>query len=137
LDQATASARLRFARSCYDHLAGRLGVAVTEALAQRRIVVPASGRRYLVTDERALRQLFGVDARVLRNGKRSFARQCLDWSERRPHVAGALGAAILHALLEREYVARLPSTRALALSAAGERWFTLRLGLGPFEPVRR
>src|SRR5690606_16107598 len=81
---------LRFARTCYDHLAGVLGVAVTGALVERGIV--SRGMTELSTTGTDWLRGFGIDADALRTKRRAFVRPCLDWSERRDHVAGAVGA---------------------------------------------
>src|SRR6266852_6171261 len=91
---------LRLARTCYDHLAGRLGVSVTDAMVRRQLLKP-SGRDFLLTASgaRFLGRL-GVDVETARKERRAFARQCLDWSERRAHLAGALGAAVARRCLD-------------------------------------
>jgi DNA-binding transcriptional ArsR family regulator len=115
---------LRLARSCYDHLAGQLGVALTAALL-RRGALRQRGAAYLLTPagERMLRRL-RVDVESARRSRRAFARPCLDWSERRPHLAGALGAAVLDGLLAEEWLRRSRSGRALEVTAPG--WRGLR-----------
>jgi DNA-binding transcriptional ArsR family regulator len=122
---------LRLARSCYDHLAGQVGVAVNAALLARGALRPR-GSAYLLTaeGEKALRRL-GVDIEASRRARRSFARPCLDWSERRHHLAGALGAALLARFLSIEWVRRNRSTRALLVTERGWR------GLGDAFDVRR
>ncbi|MDE2355547.1 MAG: helix-turn-helix transcriptional regulator [Alphaproteobacteria bacterium] len=110
---------LREARSCYDHLAGRVGVALAEALAVEGDVGGALSAR----GEAALRR-WGLDLDTLRapvQGRRPrvFCRPCLDWSERRPHLAGALGAAILTRALETGWLRRTPGARALNVTPAG------------------
>jgi DNA-binding transcriptional ArsR family regulator len=105
----------RAARSCYDHLAGALGVAVTDALCAAGALERSSlGLR----DPGPLRAL-GVDAEAANAGRRPLTRSCLDWSERRPHLAGALGAAVLDALLRSSWAERRPGGRALAVTPAG------------------
>jgi len=91
---------LRLARTCYDHLAGRLGVSVTDAMVRRQLLKP-SGRDFLLTASgaRFLGRL-GVDVEKARKERRAFARQCLDWDERRAHLAGALGAAVARRCLD-------------------------------------
>lgn len=108
---------LRAARTCYDHLAGALGVAVTDALCGRRLL----HRDDLSLTARGNRELreFGLDAENLRRGSRPLTRACLDWSERRHHLAGALGAALCDEILRRGWVERLPERRALRLTPAG------------------
>lgn len=118
---------LRFARTCYDHLAGALGIAVTDALVERGIVSRG------ITELRPigvewLRGL-GVDIDALRAKRRAFVRPCLDWSERRDHVAGAVGAAIADVALERRWVIRLDGSRGLRLTLRGREGFYRALGL--------
>ena len=112
---------LRLARTCYDHLAGQLGVRIAEALLAGGCLVP-SARDYVLTPagERLFRRL-AVDVAGARSARRSFARACLDWSERRHHLAGALGAALLDRLFELGWIERTPSSRAVRLSDPGRR----------------
>lgn len=120
---------LRLARSCYDHLAGRLGVAVTEALLQRG-ALRARGRVYELTaaGTRMLSRM-GVDVAAARALRRPLARPCLDWSERRHHVAGALGAALLLRFLDAGWLARRRRGRALEVTERGWRNFRAALGV--------
>jgi DNA-binding transcriptional ArsR family regulator len=119
---------LRLARICYDHLAGRLGVTVTDAMVRRRLLKPA-GRDFLLTapGERFLGRL-GVDVGTARRERRVFARQCLDWSERRPHLAGSLGAAVARRCLHLRWVHHVAEERTLALTPQG--WRGLRTWFG-------
>jgi DNA-binding transcriptional ArsR family regulator len=121
---------LRLARTCYDHLAGRLGVSVTDAMVRRRILRPA-GRDFLLTASGArLLGRLGVDVEKTRGERRAFARQCLDWSERRAHLAGALGAAVARRCLDLRWANFVGEERTLALTPQGRRglrkWFGLR-----------
>lgn len=129
LSGARAAERLRLARSCYDHFAGRLGVAVTDALIARDYL--AHGRDAFVLTESGESWLrsHAVDVDALHAQRRGFALRCQDWSERRPHLAGALGAAVLQHFLERHYVARRPRERALRITPAGERALRRELGV--------
>jgi len=109
---------LRFARTCYDHLAGQVGVAITDALvANGHIVLGEDGGEVTTAGARFLTG-FGADLRP--RGRRTFCRPCLDWSERRYHVAGLVGAAIWHRCLELGWLTRQRDTRALRLTAAGK-----------------
>jgi DNA-binding transcriptional ArsR family regulator len=110
---------LRIARTCYDHLAGRLGVAMTEVMVQRRHLLPY-GKDFCITlaGERFLRRL-GVDMENAKASRRSFARQCLDWSERRPHLAGSLGAAFASRCFELGWFRRTPRSRVLVITDKG------------------
>jgi DNA-binding transcriptional ArsR family regulator len=110
---------IRAARTCYDHLAGELGVALMQALERNRVIASADGG-YAVTrrGERALGS-FGLDVEGLRGQRRPLARACLDWSERRSHLAGALGAAVTARLFELGWVERVGSGRAVRVTKAG------------------
>jgi len=110
---------LRLGRTCYDHLAGRLGVAVTDALVQRGHLrgaadnfapTPAGVEAFAAVE---------IDVEGLRRARRSLSRSCLDWSERRPHLAGALGAALLARLESVRGLERLNGSRAVRLRASG------------------
>jgi DNA-binding transcriptional ArsR family regulator len=120
---------LRFARSCYDHLAGVLGVAVTEGLVARGLLLE-EGQAYRPTRKGAAWLLeMGIRCRELKEGRRPLARPCLDWSERRPHLAGALGAALLGRWLDVGFLARLHGSRAVRLTLKGRRGLESGLGL--------
>ena len=110
---------LREARMCYDHLAGRLGVAVCDMLLRRRhIILVDGGGEVTPTGERFLAGL-GVDLPEARGTKRQYCRACIDWTERRHHVSGAVGAALAEAFLARRLVARIPDSRALSVTPLG------------------
>jgi DNA-binding transcriptional ArsR family regulator len=126
LRQGTRAHAVRYARRCYDHLAGRLGVAVADALQEHGLLVAGNGSAgYTVTDHGAntLAEL-GVDAR-----SGDVARACLDWTEQRNHIAGALGRAVMTRLLELRWVSCDSKTRALRLTDAGRANLPLRLGV--------
>ncbi|OKP67883.1 transcriptional regulator [Paenibacillus sp. P3E] len=112
---------MREARTCYDHLAGKFGVQLTEALLLEGIIAEeANGFSITAAGELVLGRL-GIQLDEVRKCRRAFAPKCLDWSERRYHLAGALGAAILQLLLERHWVNRLPRTRAIVITAEGKK----------------
>ncbi|MGH8147123.1 MAG: ArsR/SmtB family transcription factor [Rhodanobacteraceae bacterium] len=124
---------LRAARTCYDHMAGALAVALHDRLFALRWLshAPAQGdAAYDVTRAggEALGKL-GVDIDVARAQRRRFACGCLDWSERRPHLAGALGAALLNVSLERKWIARDLDSRALTITRGGQRALRERFGI--------
>jgi DNA-binding transcriptional ArsR family regulator len=117
--RATPSdAAFRFARTCYDHLAGTLGVLLTDTLVERDILRGAAGFELTARGDVWLSDL-GIDVAALRAQRRSFVRPCLDWSERRHHVAGSVGAALATVMLERRWLARIAGTRALRLTMRG------------------
>ncbi len=120
---------LRDARLCYDHLAGRLGVALCDVLSRRDYVVLLDGAGELTPGGERFLSGLGVDLERARRAKRRYCRTCIDWTERRHHISGAVGAALAAAFLEREWVTRLPDSRALAITPAG-RSALAKLGVG-------
>ena len=108
-----------FARSCYDHLAGCVGVAVADALAARgHVVLSDEGGEVTAAGERFFRA-FGADLTVPAGSRRLFCQPCLDWSERRYHVKGRVGAAILCRCMELGWFRRMRDSRALKLTPEG------------------
>jgi DNA-binding transcriptional ArsR family regulator len=117
---------LRTARTCYDHLAGRLGVALADALTERgHVALGADGGEVTEQGARFL-DAFGAAPAP---GRRVFCRPCLDWSERRPHLAGRLGAALACRCFELGWIARQRDTRAVAITDAGQAVFLERFGI--------
>ena len=109
---------LRFARSCYDHLAGQLGVAIADSLvAMGHIILTDEGGEVTPSGERFLSG-FGVDLRP--HTRRIFCQPCLDWSERRYHLKGLVGARILDRLLQLGWLKRESGSRALRLTSSGK-----------------
>jgi DNA-binding transcriptional ArsR family regulator len=114
-------AGLRLARSCYDHLAGRLGVALAESLVRRGFVaetladVSQDGIRFLCD--------FGLDLTPDRTAARPLCRACLDWSERRPHIAGHLGAELFARLVELGWIERTRDGRVVTITESGREGF--------------
>jgi DNA-binding transcriptional ArsR family regulator len=132
---------MRTARLCYDHCAGLLGVGLADALRGRGhvdlnddggIVTPLGAKFFLD---------FGVEIEALRRQRRAFCRPCLDWSERRPHLAGAVGAALASRLLALGWIERVRDTRALRVTRAGHTGlrdiFGLALSGGDTDAARR
>lgn len=111
---------LRFARFCYDHLAGKLGVAVTRALCDHNHIDDSDAGYVVTAQGQAWFRALGIDVQALRANRRPLTRRCLDWSERRDHLAGALGAALAHRFLQLKWIARVPGSRAVRLSGRGE-----------------
>jgi DNA-binding transcriptional ArsR family regulator len=123
---------LRAARTCYDHIAGALGVSLHDRFTALGWLSRGSGAddAYDVTGEgaRALEAL-GIDVDATRALRRRFAFACLDWSERRPHIGGALGAAVLHVALKKQWVSQDLDSRGLTITSAGRRELQARFGL--------
>ena len=127
----TAKAReLRFARCCYDHLAGWLGVALTDALQRREFLIPAPDKAFEVTPAGAAWfGEVGVDVAALKPTRRGLARQCLDWTERNHHLAGPLGAAFLGAMCEAGWLRRSRASREIELTPKGQLELMRRLDI--------
>jgi DNA-binding transcriptional ArsR family regulator len=123
---------LRAARTCYDHMAGNLAVALHDRLVEMDwlSVGAEGGEEYGITGKgtQALHDL-GVDLKAAHEQRRRFAYACLDWSERRPHLAGALGAALLQLALQRKWIIKDLDSRALRVTPAGRRQMRRQFGL--------
>jgi DNA-binding transcriptional ArsR family regulator len=120
---------LKHARTCYDHLAGELGVAVADALIERGVLTRTDDAFAVSGDGAPWFASLGIDLDAVAGSRRSFARACLDWSERRPHLAGALGAAVAEVFFARKWIRRLPGGRAVAVTPDGRTWLARELGL--------
>jgi len=121
---------LRAARTCYDHIAGTLGVALHDRFKSLGWLACADDVAYDITSSGVKNfEALGIDLAAARALRRRFAYPCLDWSERRPHIAGALGAALLRLFLERKWVLQDLDSRALSVTKAGRREFHARFGL--------
>ncbi|MGY5386122.1 ArsR/SmtB family transcription factor [Bacillus spizizenii] len=111
---------LHFARTCYDHLAGYVGVQMTHSLVEQGILKKVD-LNFEVTSEGSLFfSKLGINEEHQRHKRRAFARCCLDWSERQHHIAGALGNALLVRMLEEEWIVRMPKTRAVRMTQSGK-----------------
>lgn len=114
--------RLRAARTCYDHIAGSLGVTLHDRFQKMRWLVPAGENACeLTTGGAKAFACLGIDVEATRSLRRRFAFHCVDWSERRPHLGGALGAELLKTMLQRKWVDQDLDSRALRVTSAGRR----------------
>jgi DNA-binding transcriptional ArsR family regulator len=116
---------MRELRACYDHLAGRIAVEIGDRLLNDG----STGLPGLTASGTALLEKLGLDLRAIGSGRRAFCRACIDWSERRPHIAGAVGAAILGQFKALGWVRTKPSSRTLILTATGERGLDQLFGI--------
>ncbi|MET3696502.1 ArsR family transcriptional regulator [Bacillus oleivorans] len=120
LKQSNQVQLLRAARTCYDHLAGKLGVELTKSMMnagyleieERVFVVTHEGEQFFIN--------FGIDLSKLKKERRSFSHACLDWSERRHHLAGALGHGLTTRFFDLGWIERIPSTRAVKVTEKGK-----------------
>jgi DNA-binding transcriptional ArsR family regulator len=127
---------LQFARCCYDHLAGRLGVAVTRGLQERGFLAASADKQFHVTS--AGSEWFGrmgLDVTKLKPGRRGLASQCLDWTERQHHLAGPLGVELMNLLCAHGWLQRSKSSRAVHVTQRG--WAGLKEQLGVDESAVR
>jgi hypothetical protein len=121
---------LSAARICYDHLAGRLSVDLTDSLiAHDYIVVGDEAAEITPAGTRFLRA-FGIDLAALRAKGRHFCRLCIDWTERRPHIAGAVGAALTKRCFALGWTERMKHSSAVMVTASGKHGFMETFGIG-------
>lgn len=130
LRESVQSKALHFARTCYDHIAGEVGVALTDRMLELAVLEKAEERDFVISSDgtRWFRD-FGIDLGGIQRQRRHLARQCLDWSERRHHMAGALGAALTSRLFELEWISRIPGSRAVRVTNKGFRGLEAEFGL--------
>lgn len=120
---------VRLARTCYDHLAGELAVRLAETISARGFMAAENGAQTVTGKGEAAFSTLGIDVARLRTSKRPLVRECLDWTERRPHIAGELGAALLDELLARDWFRRVRNSRALTVGPLGEQGFRAVFGI--------
>lgn len=123
------SENITYGRTCYDHLAGELGVKITDALVKHRIMKPIDNK-YIVTTF-GVKWFGNLDINIdeLKSKKRSFAHKCLDWTERRHHLAGSLGAALLEYMICNDWIRKKRNTRAVLITSLGTKELNDRLKL--------
>jgi DNA-binding transcriptional ArsR family regulator len=119
--QSAAVDAIRKARVCYDHLAGRLGVELTQAMIARRYLQRRDRDFHLTAAGEKFVAGLGIKLELVRQQRRAFARVCLDWSERRPHLAGALGAALAARCFDLGWLKRTRDDRSVNLTEAGRK----------------
>jgi DNA-binding transcriptional ArsR family regulator len=132
--QATA---LGAARICYDHLAGRLSVDLTDALAARECIVLDDDVAEITTAGTRVLAEFGIALRPPRSTRRTFCRLCLDWTERRPHIAGAVGVAITRRCFDLGWIERTKGSHAVIVTPSGRRGFQKTFGIDAADPGDR
>ena len=123
---------LEHARTCYAHLAGWLGVQIADALQANGLLLPASGRAFAVTERgREWFEDLGVGIDGTEDANAKVARQCIDWTERRPHVAGALGVCMYRRFVAMKWIVPARNTRAVRVTLDGKRelWKRLRIAV--------
>jgi hypothetical protein len=115
---------------CYDHLAGRLGVMLADALSEQQHIEFSDDGGVVTPSGEVFLTKFGIDLSGARKNKRLFCRPCLDWSERRPHLAGVVGGALCRHCFTAGWIKHIDGTRAVAITAKGQRQFREIFGIG-------
>ncbi|KAK6020262.1 transcriptional regulator, ArsR family [Ostertagia ostertagi] len=124
-----ASGGITYCRTCYDHLAGYVAVSIVDAL-ERKHYIRKNQSLYAVTPKGwEWFAQFGIDKDAFTNNRRPLARQCLDWSERRPHIAGQLGAALLESMLDKKWFRKVQFSREMIVTAKGKDELYKTLGI--------
>lgn len=121
--QASENEAIRLARTCYDHVAGHLGVQIMSFFMQKGILSEDQDGLHITQQGEIFFADFQINLKNTKQKRRSFSHKCLDWSERRHHLAGALGSALLDRLFELHWIEHLPTTRAIRITAEGKRGF--------------
>jgi len=124
------SRALSEARICYDHLAGRLSVDLTDALVAREYIVLEDEGAHVTTAGARFFTRFGLELPARRPARRRSCRLCFDWTERRPHIAGAVGAALTRRYFDLGWMERMPRSQAVAVTSSGRRGFQKTFGIG-------
>ena len=131
------AAPFRHARRCYDHLAGVCGVAIAARIEALDLVVSAGADYRLTAKGGQFFAEMGLDVEALRAKRRHFLRPCIDWTERQPHIAGAIGAALLDHYLAQNWFESRPASRQLTLTRRGARMLGETFGVAPEALVPR
>jgi DNA-binding transcriptional ArsR family regulator len=137
LHQGTSAEAIRFARTCYDHLAGVLGTTLMDAMLERELVYEGDAEGDYRLTERGAAELteFGVELAPLRTRRRPLIRGCVDWSERRHHLAGGLGAALALRMFELGWLERARGSRAVLITEDGRRGLAATFGVSLPAPA--
>ena len=122
---------MRAARTCYDHFAGRLGVRLSDALCERGYIALADDGGEVTDSGVVFFRNFGADLAAARSHRRIFCRPCLDWTERRPHLGGSIGAALAQRCFDLGWIERMREGRAVVITPRGRRGLREVFGLSP------
>lgn len=118
---ASQDPEITYCRTCYDHLAGKIGVAVADSLFKQRLIRQAKDGLLLTVNGMSWFAEMGIEVEKLKRQRRAFLRPCIDWSERRPHIAGSLAAALLEKMFELAWIRRVRNSRAVVITDAGRK----------------
>lgn len=112
---------IKYCRTCYDHLAGKIGVALADSLLQQKIIIEKNNTFEITSEGEKWFSDFGVNIGDAKKQKRIFLKPCLDWSERRYHIAGSVGTLLLNKMLEQDWIRRTANSRVIIITAKGEK----------------
>jgi len=112
---------IKYCRTCYDHLAGKIGVALAESLLQQKIIIEKNNTFEITSEGEKWFSDFGVNIGEAKKQKRIFLKPCLDWSERRYHIAGSVGTLLLNKMLEQDWIRRTANSRVILITGKGEK----------------
>lgn len=114
---------IKYCRTCYDHLAGKIGVALADSLLEQKIIIEKNGVFEISPEGAKWFSDFGIDLPEVQKQKRIFLKPCLDWSERRNHIAGSIGALLLDKMINEDWIRRTKDSRAITITGKGEKEF--------------
>ncbi|MEO7975676.1 winged helix-turn-helix domain-containing protein [Flavobacterium sp.] len=114
---------VKYCRTCYDHLAGKIGVALADSLLEQKIIIEKKGVFKISNEGDKWFSDFGINIEDAQKQKRIFIKPCLDWSERRNHIAGSIGALLLNKMITEDWLRRNKNSRAVTITAKGEKEF--------------
>lgn len=114
---------IKYCRTCYDHLAGKIGVALADSLLEQNIIIEKNNAFEISTEGENWFSDFGINIEEAQKQKRIFLKPCLDWSERRNHIAGSIGTLLLNKMLEQDWIRRTANSRAIIITGKGEKEF--------------
>ncbi|WP_456315028.1 ArsR/SmtB family transcription factor [Pseudomonas shirazensis] len=112
---------IKYCRTCYDHLAGKIGVALTDSLLEQKIIVNKNNVFEISSEGQKWFFDFGINLEEAQKQKRIFLKPCLDWSERRNHLAGSVGAMLLNKMISEDWIRRTKNSRAIIVTGKGEK----------------
>lgn len=112
---------IKYCRTCYDHLAGKIGVALADSLLEQKIIIEENNTFEISSEGEKWFSDFGINIEEARKQKRIFLKPCLDWSERRNHIAGSVGTLLLNKMLEQDWIRRTAHSRAVIITGKGEK----------------
>ncbi|WP_428231241.1 ArsR/SmtB family transcription factor [Flavobacterium sp.] len=112
---------VKYCRTCYDHLAGKIGVALADSLLEQNIIIAKDNIFEISPEGEKWFSDFGINLEEVQKQKRIFLKPCLDWSERRYHIAGSVGTLLLNKMLEQDWIRRTKDSRAIVITGKGEK----------------